>query len=75
MNQLNQRLVAAEQVEGDEGRGLTAGQVVPVNWRLGRPGDQSPGASSATLDGMFDFRRPHHSAFILDPASGQPAHR
>ena len=31
MNQLNQRLVAAEQVEGDEGRGLTVGQVVPVN--------------------------------------------
>ena len=48
---------------------------VPVNWRLGRLGDQSPGASSATLDGMFDFRHPHHSPFILDPASRQPAHR
>ncbi|HLN70975.1 MAG TPA: hypothetical protein VK280_27350 [Streptosporangiaceae bacterium] len=48
---------------------------VPVNWRLGRLGDQSPGASSATLDGMFDFRHPPHSPFILDPASRQPAHR
>ncbi len=43
---------------------------VEGNWRLGRLGDQSPGASSATLDGMFDFRHPHHSPFILDPASG-----
>ncbi len=40
---------------------------VPVNWRLGRLGYQSPGASSATLDGMFDFRHPHHSPFIPDP--------
>lgn len=42
---------------------------------LGRLGDKLPGASSATLDGMFDFRYRHHSPFILDPASGQPAHR
>jgi hypothetical protein len=51
MNRLNQRLVAAEQVEGDEGRGLTVGQVVPVTWRLGRPSDHSPDASSAILAG------------------------
>jgi hypothetical protein len=38
--------------------------------KLGRLGDQSPGASSATLDGMFEFRHPHHSPFVLDPASG-----
>ncbi len=85
MNQLKQRLVAAEQVEGDEGRGLTAGQVVPVNWRPGRPGDQSPGASSATLDGMFDFRHPitarssrtrragsQHTADACAPDTGHP---
>ena len=46
---------------------------VEGTWRLRRLGDQSPGASSATLDGMFDFRHPHHSPFILDPTSGDTA--
>jgi hypothetical protein len=30
--------------------------------KLGRLGDQSPSASSATLDGMFEFRHPRITA-------------
>jgi phospholipase C len=47
---------------------------VEDNWRLGRIGDQSLDAQSGTLDGMFDFRHPRRSPFILNPDTGQPAH-
>jgi phospholipase C len=47
---------------------------VEDNWRLGRIGDQSLDASSGTLDGMFDFRHPHRSPFILNPETGRPTH-
>jgi len=42
------------------------------NWHLGRVGSGSADAVAGTLNGLFDFGRPHTSRFILDPATGQP---
>ena len=47
---------------------------IEENWGLGPIGDQSLDARSGTLDAMFDFRHPHPSPLILDPATGQPVH-
>jgi phospholipase C len=46
---------------------------VEDNWRLGRIGSGSADAFAGTLNGLFDFKRPETSRFILDPATGQPA--
>jgi phospholipase C len=43
------------------------------NWSLGRIGEQSGDALAGPLDGMFDFRKPHAQALILDPKTGRPA--
>ncbi len=40
------------------------------NWSLGRIGDQSYDSLAGTLEGMFDFTRPHAGPLILDPATG-----
>ena len=45
---------------------------VEDNWRLGRIGSGSADAFAGTLNGMFDFGRPHPARFALDPATGQP---
>ncbi len=42
------------------------------NWSLGRIGDQSFDARSATLGAMFDFRHPHGTPLILNPITGEP---
>jgi phospholipase C len=46
---------------------------VEDNWHLGRVGSGSADAFAGTLNGLFDFKRPETSRFILDPATGQPA--
>ncbi len=42
------------------------------NWRLGRIGSGSADAFAGTLNGLFDFSRPHEGRLILDPSTGQP---
>ncbi|HET8582006.1 MAG TPA: alkaline phosphatase family protein [Jatrophihabitans sp.] len=45
------------------------------NWRLGSIGDQSLDTRSGTLNAMFDFRHPHPAKLILNPITGEVAHR
>jgi phospholipase C len=42
------------------------------NWRLGRIGNGSADALAGSLNGMFDFARPHVGRLFLDPATGEP---
>ena len=45
---------------------------VEDNWHLGRIGSGSADAFAGTLNGMFDFSRPHQGRLILDAATGRP---
>jgi phospholipase C len=52
---------------------------VEDNWSLGRIGDASFDAKAGSLSNLFDFRdgarEARSSPLILDPETGQPAHR
>ncbi len=45
------------------------------NWGVGRIGDASADQRAGSLNGLFDFRRPHAGRLILDPQTGAPVHR
>jgi phospholipase C len=44
---------------------------VEDNWRLGRIGEGSADAIAGSLNGMFDFARPHTDRLFLDPTTGE----
>jgi phospholipase C len=48
---------------------------VEDNWGVGRIGNQSLDALAGSLDGMFDFHHLRHDRLILNPVTGEPAHR